>query len=700
MDSQDRGLQMANDLRTRYEIELEINGADRARSQCADIDRQLEAISKNAKSLKFKDALQGVEALEHSMQDLLKSEGDCTAQWAEFERTSTKAYNDLEKEAVRLNFSISDQGKLQRERIKELEQEKAALGSTKEEKARAREIDKEIKEIRKQVVDMSDEDLKAAQNANVQARARLKIMQNEAKQQKTQAKQQKTLKQLIADDLKPLRDKIKAQKEFIQSLKTTEGRYNALKKASKTAFSVGKTALKGAGIAAGLALGAVGAVIGSGENQVAREEQVNRIKAGSSRGAKRQLMEDVFVDAGGSNDEVVDAINRVYSVLGKDASLEDVRTAAAMELKYPGLTKMFLQQNVGKVGASDYVAAANRTRATQEYSGATKEQIQSASDYVSNLRQNKFTNASQMELRDLYLALQGSGGFDSDEELQRAFNDFVRVQMQSNQDVFTLAKQWQEEGRWIRTAYGNTNKTQAANAIQNIDFRMLATNHRITDYTNRDTAADSAAKTARRVSLLKDQVLLQILQGLEPFLKSGALQKLITMVMDMIQSETFQNILKMISELLNMIIDLVAKIVKVVSPFTKQAVDATVSGARTIINYISSNGKGEMETIETSGGTITVPKRPAPQVGVSGQARANGGIASMPSVFGEAGPEIAIPLDPARDGRAQQLSAYVTNNFNMSGNETSTLALAGALNSREWAYQSSRIGQLNRRLGR
>lgn len=691
---------MANDLRTRYEIELEINGADRARSQCADIDRQLEAISKNAKNLKFKDALQGVEALEHSMQDLLKSEGDCTAQWAEFERASTKAYNDLEKEAVRLNFSISDQGKLQRERIKELEQEKAALGSTKEEKARAREIDKEIKEIRKQVVDMSDEDLKAAQNANVQARARLKIMQNEAKQQKTQAKQQKTLKQLIADDLKPLRDKIKAQKEFIQSLKTTEGRYNALKKASKTAFSVGKTALKGAGIAAGLALGAVGAVIGSGENQVAREEQVNRIKAGSSRGAKRQLMEDVFVDAGGSNDEVVDAINRVYSVLGKDASLEDVRTAAAMELKYPGLTKMFLQQNVGKVGASDYVAAANRTRATQEYSGATKEQIQSASDYVSNLRQNKFTNASQMELRDLYLALQGSGGFDSDEELQRAFNDFVRVQMQSNQDVFTLAKQWQEEGRWIRTAYGNTNKTQAANAIQNIDFRMLATNHRITDYTNRDTAADSAAKTARRVSLLKDQVLLQILQGLEPFLKSGALQKLITMVMDMIQSETFQNILKMISELLNMIIDLVAKIVKVVSPFTKQAVDATVSGARTIINYISSNGKGEMETIETSGGTITVPKRHAPQVGVSGQARANGGIASMPSVFGEAGPEIAIPLDPARDGRAQQLSAYVTNNFNMSGNETSTLALAGALNSREWAYQSSRIGQLNRRLGR
>lgn len=691
---------MANDLRTRYEIELQIANSDRVQSRINDINSSLSDISKSARSLDFANADKSVQALESSMRALAESGEDCTQEWAQFERASESAYKSLESAAVKLNHSLSEQGKQQRERIKELEAEKGTLGQTREEKARAKEIDRELKELRKDVVDASDDELEDMIKLNVQARARLKIMQNEAKQQKTQAKQQKTLKQLIAEDLKPLRDKLKLQKEFIQSLKTTEGRYNALKKASKAAFSVGKTALKGAGIAAGLALGAVGAVIGSGENQVAREEQVNRIKAGTSHGAKRQLMEDVFVEAGGSNDEVVDAINRVYSVLGKDASLEDVRTAAAMELKYPGLTKMFLQQNVGKVGASDYVAAANRTRATQEYSGATKEQIQSASDYVSNLRQNKFTNASQMELRDLYLALQGSGGFDSDEELQRAFNDFVRVQMQSNQDVFTLAKQWQEEGKWIRTAYGNTNKTQAANAIQNIDFRMLATNHRITDYTNRDTAADSAAKTARRVSLLKDQVLLQILQGLEPFLKSGALQKLITMVMDMIQSETFQNILKMMSELLNMIIDLVAKIVNVVSPFAKKAVDATVSGARTIINYISGNGKGEMETIETSGGTITVPKHPAPVVGVSGQARANGGIASMPSVFGEAGPEIAIPLDPARDGRAQQLSAYVTNNFNMSGNETSSMALSSMLNSREWSYRFGRFDSLQKRMGR
>lgn len=677
---------MANDLRTRATVELQIANSDKVQSRIDDINRSLSDVSKSARSMDFSNADKSVQALESSMRALAESGEDCTQEWAQFERASKSAYKSLESAAVKLNHSISEQGKLQRERIKELEAERAGLGQTKAEKARAKEIEQELKELRKDVVDASDDELKSMLRLNVQARARLRIMQNEAKQQKTQAKQQKTLKQLIAEDLKPLKEKLKLQKEFIQSLKTTEGRYNALKKSAKAAFSAGKTALKGAGVVAGAALGIAGAAIGAGEGQVSRADQVRRIKAGQTSGEKSKLLEEVFIEAGGSNEEVVDAINRVYSVLGKDASLEDVKTAAAMELKYPGLTKLFMQQNVGKVSASDYVAAANRTRATQAYSGATKEQIASASDYISNLRQSKFTNASQLELRDLYLALLGSGGFDTEEELQRAFNSFVRQQMKSNVDVFSLAKQWQAEGKWTRTAYGATDKTQAANAVRNIDFGMLATNNRMTDYTKRESGADSAAKTARRVSILKDQLLVELLKGLEPLLKSGSLQKLISMVLSAIQSGTFQKMVSMVGELLGAILQLVGKIAKKVSPFAQGAVDAILDGAKSAMNFLS--GKGDGDSNAPDGVTI-------------GQSRANGGIASMPSVFGEGVyPEMAIPLDPAREGRAQQLTAYVQNHFNMSGNETSSLALAGALNSREWAYQSSRIGQLNRRLGR
>lgn len=672
---------MANDLRTQYEIELSIQGADRLNGQCAEIDRALEAISKNAKSLKFENAAKGVEDLEKYMNGLLESEQDCTAQWSEFERASTKAYNDLEKEAVKLNFSISDQGKLQRERLKELEQEKAALGSTKEEKARAREIDKEIKEIRKQVVDMSDEDIEAAQKANVQARARLKIMQNEAKQQKTQAKQQKTLKQLIAEDLKPLKEKIAAQKEFIKSLATTAGKYDLVKKAAKSAYSVGKSAMKGAGMVLGSVLAVTGATIAAAQGQVTKEEQTRRVKAGDTYGQKSQLMKDVFLDVGGSDEEIVDAINRVYNVLGKDASLEEIRMATAMELRYPGLSKMFMQQNVGKVSARDFLAAGNHARATQEFSGATKEQMQSASDYISNLRQNSFTNAGEIELRDLYLALQGSGGFDSDEELQRAFGSFVREQKRSNVDVFDLARQWQQQGKWTRTAYGATNKTQAENAIKNIDFRMLATQQRITDYSTHESEAEKAARTAREVTLLKDELLLQLLKGLKPLLDDGSIQKLIKMIFDMIQSETFQKLLNSLSRLLDLILSVVQTIAGYVKPVATRLVDGASNTVDRIVNFFSGD-------------------EDEPSVGVSGQSRANGGIASVPSVFGEAGAEMAIPLTNEREGRAQQLAAYVTNTFNMSGNETSSLSLSSALNSREWAYNSSKMSALQRRMGR
>lgn len=673
---------MADSLRTQCEIELEITGQDRIKSDVDKMNKDLRALSDASRKMNFRDADKTAQSLAEHIHELAEGEGDATEQMEMFGKAADKAYKDLEASAVKLNHSLSEQGKQQRERIHELEAERATLGQTKEEKARAKEIDRELKELRKDVVDASDDELKDMIKLNVQARARLKIAQQEAKNYKNTHKEQKTLSKLIKEDLKPLRDKLKAQRDFIKSLKTTEGRYNAIKKAAKSAYSVGKSAMKGAGMVLGSVLAVTGATIAAAQGQVTKEEQARRVKAGDTYGQKSQLMKDVFLDVGGSDEEIVDAINRVYNVLGKDASLDEIRMATAMEVKYPGLSKMFMQQNVGKVTARDFLAAGNHSRATQEYSGATKEQMQSASDYISNLRQNSFTNAGEIELRDLYLALQGSGAFDSDEELQQAFNHFVREQKKSNVDVFDLAKQWQQQGKWTRTAYGATNKTQAENAIKNIDFRMLATQQRITDYSTHESEAEKAARTAREVTLLKDELLLQLLKGLKPLLDDGSFQKLIKMVFDMIQSETFQKLLNSLSRLLDLILSVVEKIAGYIKPMTTRLVDGASNTVNRVVNFFSGDDED------------------GPSVGVSGYAHANGGIASVPSVFGEAGAEMAIPLTNEREGRAQQLAAYVTNTFNMSGNETSSLSLSSALNSREWAYNSSKMSALQRRMGR
>ena len=481
--------------------------------------------------------------------------------------------------------------------------------------------------------------------------------------------------------------------EFVKSLKSAEGRYNAIKKAAKGAFAVGKTALKGAGMAAGAVLGLAGAAIASGEGQYTKEQNIDRIKAGGDFDTKAKMLENVYIEAGGSNEEVVDAINRVYNVLGKNASVEEIQTAAAMEIKYPGISKLLMQQNVGQVSASDYVAAANRTRATQRFSGASREQIQAASDFISNNRQGNFKNASQLELRDLYLALQGSGGFDSDEELQRAFNRFIREQRNSNLPVFELAKRWQTEGKWKDTAYGGTNRTQASNAIRNLDFDALGAAQQVTNYTTSESAAETAAKTARRVAILKDELLLQILQGIEPLLKNGTLQKIFELVRDILESDEFKGFFKLVCDALGIVVDVLKKVFESV----KSIVDTVKEIYDKIPNPLASlkgNGRKAMDWAlhEITG----KPYGNEP----SGHAHANGGIATVPSVFGEAGAEIAIPLSPERESRAQQLTAYVNNAFHMSGSETSTMALSSALTSRDWAYRSSRINELNRRLGR
>ena len=679
---------MSDTMKTRYEIELAIEGADRLGGQIDNIDRALEAISKNAKSLKFEDAAKGVRDLEKYMNGLLESERDCTKQWAEFDRASSKTYADLEREAVRLNHSISEQGRLQRERLKELEQEKAALGSTKEEKARAREIDKEIAGIRKEVVSGTDDELQAQLKMNREARARLKLLQQEAKNQKAQGKQQKTLAQLIKEDLKPLRDKLKLQQEFIKSLKTTEGRYNALKKVAKGAMSVGGAALKGAGAVAGGLMAIGGMAVASANKFVDREREADRLKVSGSRDDKIAMIGDLYAKTGADDTSIVDAINRVYTVLG-NISREEIIEAATAEIRMPGAAALFRQQNTGPVSAKDFTAYFNRLRGIQGATGATREQITSSSDYIANLRQSSFTNASETDLQSLYLALQNSGAFDTDEELQRAFTSFVRKQKDSGVDVFTLAKQWQDNGNWTRTAEGNTNRTQAANAIQNVDFARIGELSKLVNYqTPQETASEKSARQMRQLETLKDKLLIQVLQTIQETFKEEELKSLIKGALDLIK----------------LMVEFLVPVIKKIMPYVDKLIRFIIERIGALAEYtaaIKEQNKKQAERQVEAAQSKSPAKIIAARSGLDHAMKfANGGITSIPSICGEAGfPEAVIPLDPSRSGRAAQIMQQVSQTFNMGSNESNVMSMASALRSASWAYESGRISALSRRRG-
>ncbi len=674
--------------KTRYEIQLEIEGGDRVSAQIDKIDRALLDVSNNAKNLNFEAANQTLADLERQMNELAESGEDATEQMKAFDRASNKAYTELERAAVRLNHSISDQGKAQRERIKELEQEKAALDKTAEGKARAREIDKEIKDLRRQVVDVSDDELSAMIKQNVQARARLKLLQQEAKAQKTEQKQQKTLLQLIKEDLKPLQEKLKLQKEFIQSLKTTEGRMNALKRVAKGAMSVGGAALKGAGVVAGGLMAVGGMAVASANKFVDREREADRLKVSGSREDKVNLIGDLYAKTGADDTSIVDAINRVYSVLG-NLSRDEIIEAATAEIKMPGAAALFRQQNTNPVSAKDFTAYFNRLRGIQGATGATREQITSSSDYIANLRQSSFTNASETDLQSLYLALQNSGAFDTDEELQRAFASFVRKQKDSGVDVFTLAKQWQDNGNWTRTAEGATNRTQAANAIKNLDFVRIGELSRVSDYdAPEETASEKTARQMRQLETLKDKLLIEVLESLQELIENGDLKSLITGALDLVKlmvkflTPVIKDLMPYINKLIRFIIDKIGALAEYTAAIKKQ------NEKQTERQVEAAQSKSPAKIIAARSGLDHAMKF------------ANGGITSLPSICGEAGfPEAVIPLDPSRSGRAAQIMQQVSQTFNMGSNESNVMSMASALRSASWAYESGRISALSRRRG-
>ena len=674
--------------KTSYIISLEIENSDRVNSTVDRIDRALQDVSKNAKSLNFKDALEGVKALEQQMTELSSSEEDCTEQWAEFDRVSNKTYAELERAAVRLNHALSEQGIEQRARIAELEKEKASLDKTAESKARAREIDKEIKELRKDVVSGTDEELQAQLKMNREARGRLKLLQQESKAQKAQGKEQKTLAQLIKEDLKPLRDKLKLQKDFIQSLKTTEGRYNALKKAAKGAMSVGGAVVKGAGAVAGGLMAIGGMAVASANKFVDREREADRLKISGSRKDKVEIIGDLYAKTGADDTSIVDAINRVYTVLG-NISREEIIEAATAEIRMPGAAALFRQQNTGPVSAKDFTAYFNRLRGIQGATGATREQITSSSDYIANLRQSSFTNASETDLQALYLALQNSGAFDTDEELQRAFASFVRKQKDSGVDVFTLAKQWQDNGNWTRTAEGNTNRTQAANAIKNLDFARMGELSKVTDYqAPQETASEKTARQMRQLETLKDKLLIEVLESLQELIENGDLKSLITGALDLVK----------------LMVKFLTPVIKDLMPYINKLIRFIIEKIGALAEYteaIKEQNKKQAERQVEAAQSKSPAKIIAARSGLDHAMKfANGGITSLPSICGEAGfPEAVIPLDPSRSGRAAQIMQQVSQTFNMGSNESNVMSMASALRSASWAYESGRISALSRRRG-
>lgn len=686
---------MAKNRTSKYQIELEIKQGDDVRSTIDSIERSLKSITDSAKSGDLSkglaDSRKQAEQLAEQIKSIASSEKDSTQEIEAYSKAASKAIADLEKQNSLITYSLSEQGKEQRARIAELKQELSVLGQTKAEKQKAKDIQKELKQLQKEVLDYSDEDLKKAQATNRATRTALKMAQQEAKIKQAEVKNNKTLGQLIKADIKSLQEKIKAQLKFVDALKTTEGRYNLIKKAAekagKAGLAIGKTALKAGGALVGGAMALGGAAIASANSQVDREREANRIKGGMSKDDKQALLGELYVQSGADYTSIVDAINRVSTVLGTGLSKDELVQATTAELRYPGAAAMFRQQNTEAPTATNFMQYQNRMQAIQGATGASVDQVTASTEKIANMRQSSFSNASMTDLQSVYLGLQNSGAFDSQDELDRAFSRFVRSQKNSKDNVFEHAQKFD----WVKTAYGATNKTQAMNALANMDWGRLETAAKTDSSEIQLTEAEKTAKKMREMEEVKNRILIKMLEAISPIFERvdvKELEKVFNAMFDFFSeiAPDIQKFLTKASEWLQEIIGYLQKAAESLFD-TLFAESPQVQGAGM---QVTKNADGTQRVITAS--SAINPR--------GGWFSEGSSMVTMPSICGEAGPEAVIPLDYSRRARGIELTQQVSQYFNMSSSETSVLSLAQAVKSREFTNAINHNAYMSQRLGR
>ena len=700
--------------KSRYEIELGIKGDDKVRAQIREIDDGVASISESASNLDFKGALNGAQELSKKMAEVAKGGEDATLQMNAFESASKKAIKELEKQASDLTYSLSEQGKAQRARLRAIDDEIAKLGKSKEDAKKRKELEKERAKIAKTVVDLSDEELKQALRLNQASRAELKLAVQNGKLMRTETKEQKKLAQLVKDDLKGIKDKIKAQFEFIKALKTTEGRYNALKKAGALGVKAGVGIAKGAGKAAlggiGIAAAAVGAIASNAgaatDTAVERERAAARVR-GLSQEQASEAVSRIYSITGADSERIVAAIHAVQSVLGRGLSVDDLVQTASGEVLSPGISALYRQQTKGDTSASALIALANQTRASTRETGASIEQIASAREYLANTSNRTQSKAPLRQQEAVYLSLLNSGAFDDEAEVQEAYKRFIS-RLKPDEDIFEAASRFD----WT-SGLTTTNKIQASNAIKATNWEALRA---IGNQQYRGDALSLTSNEERAVRMRATQerlqdVQLRVLEAIDAAITDIGVEKIKEMVDSLLHLAT-----ELVSRVLPVLIDIITMLKPILRPLintlfdlvrllgeavkwlktndvgekTKSTFDVAKNfGIVGLLSNLFGDDEDEGATLNgharADGGVASIPtiagERGAEMIIPFdyGHARADGGVASIPTIVGEQGAEMVIPFDYARRGRANNLIQTFNQTFNLAQNQTTASSLAATM---------------------
>lgn len=437
--------------------------------------------------------------------------------------------------------------------------------------------------------------------------------------------------------------------------------------AARTAIGAGKAAF-------GMVSGAISGVASVADREVEKERLANRIKGFGMDDAK-DMMSQLYIQTGADYGVIVEAINRVQNVL-KSKDKGELIAAAATEIRYPGAAQTFASSN-SKADTAAFTRYGNRLKAMQNATGASDEQVQASTELINNLKQESFKNASVTELQTIYLGLQNSGAFDSQEELDKAFKRFARERAESGQNAFEFAQKYD----WNKTVTGERNRAQASNTLAQIDWGKMggALNRPDEQQSQEHSSAETMAMKMRQMEEKKNELMLKLVPAVLPIV-----EKLADLISGPDGSQIidgFVNLFKAVIPALDPIFKLLEPVLKVLLRVMKWLGDVVIPKLLSVFQSIADRFGSDDED------EYAMPQNAA------------GGLAFMPSIVGERGPEAIIPLDYSRAQRAENIANTVNQTFNMGNNQTTALSLAQAVRSRDFTRAMTDNQFFTRRCG-
>ena len=437
--------------------------------------------------------------------------------------------------------------------------------------------------------------------------------------------------------------------------------------AARTAIGAGKAAF-------GMVSGAISGVASLADREVEKERLSNRVKGFGMDDAK-DMMSQLYIQTEADYGVIVEAINRVQNVL-KSKDKGELIAAAATEIRYPGATQTFASSN-SKADTADFTRYGNRLKAVQNATGASDEQVQASTELINNLKPESFKNASVTELQIIYLGLQNSGAFDSQEELDKAFKRFARERAESGQNAFEFAQKYD----WNKTVTGERNRAQASNTLAQIDWGKMggALNRPDEQQSQEHSSAETMAMKMRQMEEKKNELMLKLVPAVLPIVEK--LSDLISGPTGSQIIDGFVNLFKAVIPALDPIFKLLEPVLKVSSRVMNWLGDVVIPKLLSVFQSIADRFGLDNED------EYAMPQNAA------------GGLAFMPSIVGERGPEAIIPLDYSRAQRAENIANTVNQTFNMGNNQTTALSLAQAVRSRDFTRAMTDNQFFTRRCG-